>query len=95
ATSRRHLPPKKQSLLTNRESTNEQIHRTHSLSAAVDSSSHDQHSQLNHISNSTISSTPMQQYSPSTFDEFQSFNRTGSPNFQQQQNEQHLFRLSL
>ncbi|CAF4507661.1 unnamed protein product, partial [Rotaria magnacalcarata] len=46
-------------------------------------------------SNSTISSTPMQQYSPSTFDEFQSFNRTGSPNFQQQQNEQHLFRLSL
>ncbi|CAM2697987.1 unnamed protein product [Rotaria socialis] len=95
ATSRRHLPPKKQSLLTNRESSNEHIHRTHSLSATVDSSPHDRHSQLNHISNSTIFPTPMQQYSPSTFGEFQSFNRTGSPNFQQQQNEQHLFRLSL
>ncbi|CAF3579699.1 unnamed protein product [Rotaria sordida] len=95
ATSLRYLPPKKQSALIKRHNSQEQIYRS-PLSSASDNSSHDQYSQLNQISNTTMSPLTKQHYPHDTYENYrQQYNRISSPNFLQQQNEQHLFHLSL
>ncbi|CAF4693729.1 unnamed protein product [Rotaria sp. Silwood1] len=91
----RHLPPKKQSPLSNRDNSNEQIHRSHS-SSIKDNSSLDKHSQFNPMSNLAMSPATNQHYLHNTYDNYhEQYNRIASPNFQQQQNEQHLLLLSL
>ncbi|CAF3052897.1 unnamed protein product [Rotaria sp. Silwood2] len=95
ATSLRHLPPKKQPSLSNRDNSHEQIHRSHA-SLTRDDSSPDQYSQLNQMSKSTILPTSKQHYPQNAYENYhQQYHRIASPNFQQQQNEQHLFLLSL
>jgi hypothetical protein len=90
--SSRHLPPKKQSLLTNRDDLHEQIHRTHS-SSTNDLPSYDHYLQSNQNANSPISPASNQYY----HDNYrQQYSKMPPTTFQQQQqNDQHLIRLSL
>jgi hypothetical protein len=92
ASSFRHLPPKKQTLLTNRDHLHEQMYQTHS-SSTNDLSSHDHYLRSNQIPNSALPPPSKQYYHDNTYT---NYHQPYSPaTFQQHQSEQHLHLLSL
>ncbi|CAF1200664.1 unnamed protein product [Adineta steineri] len=98
ASPNRHLPPKKQSLLTKQKPLHEQIYRPHSSSTS-DLTSFDQHHPHHHHARlNQLPSSPLtkQHYPNNSYEDYhQQYSRLATANFQQKQNEQHLLLLSL